>query len=492
MEANKHFFKSDIGKAISSGYFLFFLNNVVALFLTPYILKFVSKEEYGLYVLCSDFLAWMMFLEFGSSKVIESKAGHLLAVNNEPGILRAFNSALFFQFFMAILIVPIFYILVTTGLKNDIPNFRIIIIIFSFSAGLSVIRSIFSAMLIASRKIHIDNKIQAFINVLNYGLILLLVPYLGVWGLAGISLLVALLILLRSYKRVFYLFPYLHISPKNFSRSELKILLSQGIYFSIASIATLLITKFDSFFLGKTFGLETVAKFYISIKLFSIAEKLFSTLINNIRPYISKFYGQKSIPKIFTFYNLIIPVLIAVSFVGFSILILINETFIMHWVGKGFFIGQKFIVLFGIYTILNILSLPARIVLTSTLYKLRVHTLLRVLEGALRLSIILIFIRNTKIFVLPLSSVISSFLFGFLSLHLILKSFFKGFSISIEHNYFYLLLVTVVLVVSDEFLFDLYYTPFILFALGCMVAIHFYLYNRKRMIDFMHLLKTDG
>ena len=492
MEEGKHFFKSDIGKAISSGYFLFFLNNVFALFLTPYILKFVSKEEYGLYVLCSDFLAWMIFLEFGSSKVIESKAGHLLAVNNETGIIKAFNSALFFQFFMAILIVPIFYILVTTGLKNDIPNFRIIIVVFSFSAGLSVIRSIFSAMLIASRKIHIDNKIQAFINVMNYGLILLLVPYLGVWGLAGISFLVALLILLRSYKRVIYLFPYLHVSPKNFSRAELKIILSQGIYFSIASIATLLITKFDSFFLGKTFSLETVAKFYISIKLFAIAEKLFSTLVNNIRPYISKFYGQKSIAKIVTFYNLAIPVLIGLSFLLFSILILINETFIQLWVGKGFFIGQKFIVLFGIYTVLNIISLPARIVLTSTLYKLRIHTLLRILEGGLRLLIILIFIENSKIFVLPLSSVISSFLFGFLSLHLIIKSFFKKFSIEIEHNYFYLLLTTLVLVVSDEFLFDLYYTPFILLALGGMVALHFYLYNRKKMMDFMHLLKTDN
>lgn len=488
----KNFFSSDIGKAIGSGYFLFFLNNIVALFLTPYILRFVSKQEYGLYVLCVDFLSWMMFLEFGSSKVIESKAAHLLAANDEAGILRAFNSALFFQFFIAILIIPVFYILVTTGLSsNSIPNFQIIIILFSFSASLSVVRSIFSSMLIASRKIHIDNKIQVFINVLNYTLILLLIPYVGVWGLAAISLLVACLILIRSYKRVMYLFPYLYISSKNFSKAELKTLLSQGMYFSIASIATLLITKFDSFFLGKTYGLETVTKFYISIKIIAISEKLFSTLINNLRPYISNFYGQNKFHKIYSFYELSVPLILIFSFIIFPFLMLINEHFLKLWVGRDFFIGNNFIILFGLYTILNILALPARIILTSTLYKLKIHSLLRVLEGAVRLSIILLFIKHVQIIILPLSSLISSLLFGFISLHLVIKSFFISHAIVTENKYLYFLLATLLLLVLNQALFNLAFTPFILLFFGLLLMIHFYIYNRKKVLHFLHLLKMD-
>ncbi len=493
MRDNKKFFKSDIGKAISSGYFLFFLNNVVALFLTPYILKFVSKQEYGLYVLCSDFLSWMIFLEFGSSKVMESKGAHLLATDDKNGLSRAFNSALFFQFFMALLIIPIFYFLVITGLKNyDIPHFRLIIIIFSITAGLSVIRSIFSAILIASRKIHIDNKIQVLINVLNYTLILLLIPYIGIGGLALISLLVAALILLRSYKRVFYLFPYLDISFKNFNKKELKSILSQGIYFSIASIATMLITKFDSFFLGKSFGLATVAKFYISIKLITVAEKLFMNLINNLRPYIANFYGKKNITLIYNFYNLAVPLLLALSLLVFSVILIINEKFIKFWVGLDFFIGNKFVVLFGIYTILSIITLPARIVLTSTFYKLKSVTILRICEGVLRLSIILIFMKSTANFLLPLSSVISSFLLGYLSQHLILKSFFKSYSIPIENKYSYFLFVLLFAVLADQFLSGLHYTPIILLLFGALLTIHFYLFNRKKMFAFVQLLKVDN
>ena len=491
MEANKTFFKSDIGKAISSGYFLFFLNNVVALFLTPYILRFVSKQEYGLYVLCSDFLSWMIFLEFGSSKVMESKGAHLLATDDKSGLLRAFNSALFFQFFMAILIVPIFYFLVITGLKNyDIPNFRLIIIIFSLTAGLSVIRSIFSAILIASRKIHIDNKIQVLINVLNYALILLLIPYIGIKGLATISLLVAALILLRSYKRVFFLFPYLHINFKDFKKEELKAILSQGIYFSVASIATMLITKFDSFFLGKNFGLATVAKFYISIKLIAVAEKLFMNLVNNLRPYIANFYGQKKIDQIYNFYNLAVPLLLALSLIVFSILMIINEWFVKFWVGVDFFIGNKFVVLFGIYTILNIITLPARIVLTSTFYKLKSNAALRICEGVLRLSIILLFMKSTQTILLPLSSVISSFLLGFLAQHLLLKSFFTSYTIPIQNKYPYFLLIILLLVLADQFVSGLKYTPMILLFSGVLLTVHFYLFDRKKMFAFVHLLKV--
>ena len=493
MPENKKFFKTDIGKAISSGYFLFFLNNVVALFLTPYILKYVSKEEYGLYVLCIDFLSWMMFLEFGSSKVMESKAAHLLAVNDEAGLVKSFNSALFFQLFIALIIIPIFYFLVSTGLNNHkIPNLQPIIIIFSFSAALSAIRGNFSAMLIASRKIHIDNKIQVFINVLNYALIILLVPFIGLWGLAAITLLVAILILIRSYKRVFQMFPYLKINRKSFNKAELMTILSQGIYFSIASIATMLITKFDSFFLGKTFGLETVAKFYISIKLFSIAEKLFSTLINNIRPYISNFYGRKNITNIYKFYNLSVPVLLALSFIIFSVLIIIDEIFIKLWVGNSFFIGKTFITLFALYSILNLLALPARIVLTSTFYNLRLHSILRVVEGVLRLSIILLFIKNANIIILPLSSIISSFLLGFIGLHIILISFFKLHNIKPDNKYCFILIGIIFTLIAENWLFQLQYTPWLLLTFGCIACIYLYTIKRKELTAFIHLLKADS
>ena len=288
-----------------------------------------------------------------------------------------------------------------------------------------------------------------------------------------------------------YLFPYLYISSKNFSKAELKTLLSQGMYFSIASIATLLITKFDSFFLGKTYGLETVTKFYISIKIIAISEKLFSTLINNLRPYISNFYGQNKFHKIYSFYELSVPLILIFSFIIFPFLMLINERFLKLWVGRDFFIGNNFIILFGLYTILNILALPARIILTSTLYKLKIHSLLRVLEGAVRLSIILLFIKHVQIIILPLSSLISSLLFGFISLHLVIKSFFISHAIVTENKYLYFLLATLLLLVLNQALFNLAFTPFILLFFGLLLMIHFYIYNRKKVLHFLHLLKMD-
>ena len=108
---SKSLLKSDLGKSISSGYALFLMNNVVALFLTPYMLQFISKEEYGFYVLCVDFLAWIGFLEFGTSKVLESKAGHLIARSETSKLRTSFNSAFYFQLVIAVLIIPAYYFL---------------------------------------------------------------------------------------------------------------------------------------------------------------------------------------------------------------------------------------------------------------------------------------------------------------------------------------------------------------------------------------------
>ncbi|MFY7989547.1 MAG: hypothetical protein ACOVO3_02375, partial [Fluviicola sp.] len=95
------------------------MNNLVALFLTPYILKFVSKEEYGLYILCVDFLAWMSFLDLGINKVIETKAAHLITKEDYVGLNKTLNTALSIQVLVSLLILPLYFLLVYLGIGRS-------------------------------------------------------------------------------------------------------------------------------------------------------------------------------------------------------------------------------------------------------------------------------------------------------------------------------------------------------------------------------------
>ena len=117
--------KRDLLKSISSSYVLFFLNTVVAIFLTPYILGYVSKDEYGIYILCVDFLAWFNVLQFGTNKVIESKAAHQIATKRFKDLNVSFNSSFFFQLLVGLLIIPLFYFIIKENISsNSLPNIK--------------------------------------------------------------------------------------------------------------------------------------------------------------------------------------------------------------------------------------------------------------------------------------------------------------------------------------------------------------------------------
>jgi O-antigen/teichoic acid export membrane protein len=464
---SKSLLKSDLGKSISSGYALFLMNNVVALFLTPYMLQFISKEEYGFYVLCVDFLAWIGFLEFGTSKVLESKAGHLIARSETSKLRTSFNSAFYFQLVIAVLIIPVYYFLVHAGISSkSVPHLNVILILFSLAAGLSVFRNLFSAVIIASKKIHLDNRIQLMMNVLNYALVLSLTPFIGVIGLAIINLLVVILILIRSNYRLKQLFPDFHIAREHFDKQELKALFGQGIYFSIGSIATLVLVKMDSFVIAREFSLKQVASFYITIKLFALFQKVVQLFINNFRPHVAQLYGKSDFKHIQFVYEFVGRISISISAVGIAVILFINHVFIHYWVGDSFYLGEAFSIFYGCWIFLDLVTIPARTVLSAALFQLNYQSAFRVLEGGGRIVALILLIPIIGLNSLPLSSMLATFLFGILFFTFQMNRFLnqRAFTTGILPLFISFLVTAsaISLFVTDQ----LFFFPFLISAIG--------------------------
>jgi O-antigen/teichoic acid export membrane protein len=474
--------KSDLQKSIFSGYALFFLNNVVALFLTPYMLKFVTKEEYGLYILCVDFLAWVGFLEFGTSKVVESKTGHLIAKDDTLGINKMFNSSFFFQLTIGLLIIPIFYISVKLGIGNNkIQHLNLIILIFSISAGLSVLKNLFSALIIASRKVYLDNSIQFFINILNYVLVLALTPFIGGLGLALISLFIVVLILIRSRYRIKKLYPFLSNSFRYFDKYELNSIFSNGLYFSLGSIATVLISKIDSFVLGKYIGLESVTSYYITIKLFILTQKLIQILYNNYRPYLSIFFGNENFEGLRMFYNTTSWFLYGITTLFIGIAMYINQYFVIFWVGEDYLMNSQFSILFGLYIMLDLFTLPSRIVLTSSLFKIRNQSFARFFEGILRILLIYLMFSNLKEDIMPLASVISVLIFGNIFFYYQIKLYFKEKLDKQPSNFVYIALVNFGLVMFSLYINMNSFIPLVLLLVAIAILTYCFRYEFKNL-----------
>ncbi|MBL7764899.1 MAG: hypothetical protein JNJ58_02315 [Chitinophagaceae bacterium] len=458
--------------------------------MTPYILRYVSREEYGLYLLCIDFLSWMSFLQLGTAKVLESTTGKLIGEENYGEINKAYNTTFFFQLGIALFIIPFYYILVTTGIqKNSFHEaFPVIIIIFSVSAALELIRQTFSALLIASKKIYIDNSIQIVFNLLNFGLILLLVPYLGLLGLAMINIMSIALMLIRSNIRVRHVYPAIRTRWASFDRKQLVYFLKNGIYFSLGTIATILIMKMDSYFIGLKIDFATVAYYFITIKLFVISEKLIGTLLNNFRPYIAQMFGRKEFANMLSFYELFIPVTTATACVIVSVLMVLNQYFVNYWVGADFFLGSEFGNYYAVFIIFNLMALPCRIILSATLYRLREHSFLRVAEGILRFLFIVSLFAIFHLKVLPISSLIASIIFGFVSLNFLVRHFFQSRELKYSNKH-YLMVVAIISALLISTLTGLtWLLPSILLLFGIGVLFYNYQYKRQQMLTLIKLI----
>jgi len=439
--------KGNLFKSISSGYVLFFLNSIVAIFLTPYILKYISKEEYGLYILCIDFLAWFTFLEFGTNKVIESKAAHQIAEDDYKSLNTSFNASFFFQILVGILIIPLFYYTIKENINDEqISEANILILLFSISAGISVFRSLYSAVIIATKKIYIDNYIQIGLNIFNFLLVILLMPTLKLLGLAYINLLIVVLILIRSHFRLKNLLPLVKVNFKKFKYSELKKLLGTGFYFTIGSISTIFLVKIDSFIIGRELGLEVVGYFYITVKIFLLFQKVCNVFLNNFRPHISQLYAKsqiKSIDFIFQFLN---QKLLGFTLFFSALLMILNKYFIEFWVGKEFYIGSEFSILFGFAIVLDILTIPSRIVLTSSLFDIKYISYFRLSEAGFRCFGILVFYQYFGLNIMPIMSIVSSILFGHFFFHFKLKKYFNvNFINSGKSNFRILFSLTIII-----------------------------------------------
>ena len=482
--------KGNLFKSISSGYVLFFLNSIVAIFLTPYILKYISKEEYGLYILCIDFLAWFTFLQFGTNKVIESKAAHQLAEDDYKSLNTSFNASFFFQILVGLLIIPLFYYTIKENINDEqISEANILILLFSISAGISVFRSLYSAVIIATKKIYIDNYIQIGLNIFNFLLVILLMPTLKLLGLAYINLLIVVLILIRSHFRLKHLLPLVKVNFKKFEYSELKKLLGTGFYFTIGSISTIFLVKIDSFIIGRELGLDIVGYFYITVKIFFLFQKVCNVFLNNFRPHISQLYAKsqfKSIHFIFQFLN--DKFLILILFFS-AFLMILNKYFVEFWVGNEFYLGNDFSILFGFAIVLEILTIPSRIVLISSLFDVNYISYFRSLEAVFRLLGIIVFYQYFGLNIMPIMSIISSIMFGHFFFHFKLKKYFnQNLIVNVKSNLTILFALTLLIL----FLYainEINYFVYCMFSLSIILIFGKRRVFIKEYLTFKNLLK---
>lgn len=405
--------------------------NLVGLLLTPFILKYVTKEEYALFYVAADLLMWLSLAQLGVSNSYNSMAAMTFGKKDYSELSKLSSTAWILQILSGIVVLILgfvlsFFVADFFDIKNTNSNVQVFFLLMVAGTAFTLMNQVYSALLTSAKEIHISNRIS-IVSVIPKVLFTIIFLLLG-WKLFGLALANLLAVLVPIIISFFYVrkrYNNIEISLNNWSSDHAKKLLITGIWFSVGGVAGVLILGLDRIVIAKVVSLEVVAGYLITQKLFFLSDKVLSQIFNVSRPFFGQLYGQNSVEKMKVLYEMFTKIAIFFSVSAALIIMVVNETFIDLWVGKDFYLGKLITFWLAINFIVQFNLLPNRVLLATTLFQLKSQNLLRVLEGVVNFILSILLGKYYGISGVIAGSVISSFLFSNLVFNFYCDRFFK-------------------------------------------------------------------
>ena len=476
-------------KGIASNYLHFLIITVVGLWLTPFVLGYLSKEEFGVFAIFLDIILWIKLIEL-TNGVLQSKLSQYFGVHDQQNANELIISAFVAQSSVAIILLLLctylsFNLDLIFTSSMSVPHLKEAFILVAFSSSIDLIFQTHSSIIVALKKVYLDNLINTAVFLLR----VILVVYFLINGLDILALAIANLVTSvvsggLKYYRLKKLDLNISWNMSFFSYSKLLFMFHNGKWFTMGGLAGLMIANIDRIITGKYLGLEWVTIYIITLKLFDYAEKFISKVVGMLRPYLADLYAKKEYDKLKELYVFIDQtyslLLIGVGFFIF----LIDDSFINWWIGDGYYGGDVLTFFIFLNFSLQAMVMPKRALLASTLFEVKKQNLARLYEGFINLALSLYLIHEYGLVGLVAASVIATLLGSNMTYAFFARKLFSKYAGSIKYPKlfwgliasFYLLAI---FMVSAGLLQQDYYGLGLLVVYTICVGLYFFFYLKN-------------
>jgi O-antigen/teichoic acid export membrane protein len=380
-------------KGLVTGYLATFATILVGLWLTPFTLRFLDREEFAIFTLASDLLMWLGLLDIGITAGLSVQAAQLSGRPDQEK-LDCLASTAFFTQNVVVLVVLIIGGAMAVGFPHFFPvrqelhhttSMLMAYLVIGTAIGFST--RTFSALLIANQQIHVDNLLRLALVATRTALtVVLLKTGWGLYSLAAASLAATLITSMIAVWRTFRLLPGIRIQWCLASADVLKSLGSLGIWFSLGGLAGIVITSLDRVVAAKLISVESVTTLSLTGRLYALCGGLLDQLTNTARPMLGQLLGEGKIPEAQRVYRHLFKLSTGIAVIAAFSLWAGNEPFVIRWVGAQNCGSPMLSLALALNLIANSWVLPNRAVLSAALV-VRPQTLSRIVEAVINLSL---------------------------------------------------------------------------------------------------------
>jgi O-antigen/teichoic acid export membrane protein len=319
------------------------VNVAIGLFLTPFIIRHLGKDGYGMWSLLGSIVGYYGLLHLGVANAITPYAARYIGRRDWNGLNEVANTAMAMFTTIAVVVLVASFALATplshffrVAPHNAVP-FRWTIWLLGTAAALSFPNKVQVSVLRAYENYVASNTVVIGSSLLR-ALLTVVLLRLGM-GLVGAALAILIADLTGVTANMVLCHRYatdvrFHLSRA--TRQMLRGLLVYGGTSSVIVLADIVRFNIDSVVIGKFVSLEAVGVYAIAAALVRYASQSMSETMKVLKPRFAQLDGVGDADGLKRTFLRALVVSSTLAFGGAALLVIIGKPLIVFWVGRGF------------------------------------------------------------------------------------------------------------------------------------------------------------
>lgn len=345
---------------------------IVVLVLTPYIIRHIGIERFGIWAIIGVITGYFGLLDFGIGTSFVKYISEFYTTKDYEKINQVVNTGFIFYSILAVLVITLAFFIISPLLTFfKIPShlynealfvFLLGIILFGISNALSP----FGAIQGGLQRMDITNKVAIAISIPSIaGTIFFLERGYGLPGLMVNNAIILTISAITSLVIAFKILPELRFNLFLFSKEMFKKLFKFGYKIQISAIASLFHFQLDKILLAYFLNIGFVTYYAVAAQLTSKTREIPLLLTSAIFPAASELNAKADRETLHKLYFRSIKYVVLIALPVSLLIVLLAKPFINLWLGKGY---EKSILTLQILTIgyfFNVMTGPGFFILNG-------------------------------------------------------------------------------------------------------------------------------
>jgi len=316
---------------------------LVLLLLTPYIIRHLGNDRFGIWALVSVLTGYFGLLDFGIGTSFTKYFAEYYTKKDHQKINQIISTGFVIYFILALLLITIMVLAMNPLLKLfNIPEnmhgeasfvFLIGIILFGISNTLSP----FKVLQTGLQRMDVTNKIAIILSFPNIiGTIIFLEMGYGLRGLminnAILVILTGIITIIASYK----IFPELRFGFSFFQKEMLKTLFNFGYKVEIAIVALIITSQTDKLFITALLSVSLVTYYQLGNSIVQAVLALATLFVSAITPAFAEIEAKGERQLLITAYIRMTKYLSFITIPSFIFILISASNIMAIWMGPGY------------------------------------------------------------------------------------------------------------------------------------------------------------